>query len=73
MKETSDKKSSEMTTGDVSHMPSARSDSHNLEPVKLCDWIGKHAPRFGISGESVEVINTPEQFYNTLMVRMKII
>lgn len=33
-------------------------------------WVSDYAPCFGIHGNSVEILNTPDEFYQTLKVRM---
>lgn len=39
-------------------------------PSDTLTWVSDYAPCFGIHGNSVEILNTPDEFYQTLKVRI---
>ncbi|XP_022313163.2 CDP-diacylglycerol--glycerol-3-phosphate 3-phosphatidyltransferase, mitochondrial-like isoform X1 [Crassostrea virginica] len=45
---------------------------HSTErPSASLAWVSDYAPCFGIQGDSVEILNTPEEFYQTLKTNFK--
>ena len=48
----------------MSHNYEVNSDEVNW------NWMRKHARRFAMHGNNVQVLNTPDEFYNVLMVSM---